>query len=215
MNTCITLTEVQRQALKAIIDSGKSEHRMHLRAQIVIDAADGLTVSSSSRRLGVTRPMVIKWRKRFASLGVDGLRDAPRSGQPAKYGREFESLVLATLDEAPPEGYSRWNGNLLARHLGVKADQIWRIMRKNGIDLARRRSWCVSTDPEFASKAADIVGLYLNPPAECSCHLRRREAMHTGDRKAAGVAPLPRRENPSGLQRPLQAERQQHAVRGT
>lgn len=160
----ITLTDEQRQTLEAIIGSGKSEHRIHLRAQIVTDAADGLTVSSSSHRLGVTRPMVIKWRRRFAALGVDGLRDAQRSGQPAKYGMEFERRVLATLDETPPEGYSRWNGNLLARHLGVKADQVWRVMRKNGIDLARRRSWCVSTDPEFASKAADIVGLYLNPP---------------------------------------------------
>ncbi|MGH7409876.1 MAG: IS630 family transposase, partial [Candidatus Methylomirabilis sp.] len=32
------------------------------------------------------------------------------------------------------------------------------------IQLQRRRSWCVSTDPEFAPKAADIVGLYLDPP---------------------------------------------------
>ena len=30
--------------------------------------------------------------------------------------------------------------------------------------MERRRSWCISTDPEFASKAADIVGLYLDPP---------------------------------------------------
>ena len=30
--------------------------------------------------------------------------------------------------------------------------------------LPWRRSWCVSTDKEFAPKAADVVGLYLNPP---------------------------------------------------
>jgi len=35
---------------------------------------------------------------------------------------------------------------------------------RHGIHLQRRRSWCVSTDPEFARKAADIVGLYLDPP---------------------------------------------------
>ena len=120
----ITLTDEQRQTLEAIIGSGKSEHRIHLRAQIVTDAADGLTVSSSSHRLGVTRPMVIKWRRRFAALGVDGLRDAQRSGQPAKYGMEFERRVLATLDETPPEGYSRWNGNLLARHLAPQRDSM-------------------------------------------------------------------------------------------
>ena len=37
-------------------------------------------------------------------------------------------------------------------------------MRAQRIDLAGRKSWCLSTDPEFAAKAAAIVGLYLAPP---------------------------------------------------
>lgn len=41
---------------------------------------------------------------------------------------------------------------------------MWRALRKEGIHLHRARSWCISTDPEFTEKAADIVGLYLNPP---------------------------------------------------
>ena len=49
----------------------------------------------------------------------------------------------------------------MAKALGdVSADQVWRVLRKHGIHLQRRRSWCVSTDPKFAQKAADIVGLY-------------------------------------------------------
>jgi hypothetical protein len=40
---------------------------------------------------------------------------------------------------------------------------VWRVLRSEGIHLQRRRSWCISTDPQFAAKAADIVGLYLNP----------------------------------------------------
>src|SRR6202045_3623880 len=64
-----------------------------------------------------------------------------------------------------PPGRGRWNGRLLAQALGdVSADQVWAVLRKHGIQLQRRRSWCVSTDPEFARKAADIVGLYLDPP---------------------------------------------------
>src|ERR1700738_4375723 len=27
-----------------------------------------------------------------------------------------------------------------------------------------RKSWCESNDPDFAAKAAEIVGLYLSPP---------------------------------------------------
>lgn len=38
------------------------------------------------------------------------------------------------------------------------------MLRDHGIQLQRRRSWCISTDPEFAQKAADVVGLYLDPP---------------------------------------------------
>ena len=160
----VTLTEAQRQELMRIVNSGKSESRLAIRARIVLDAEDGVPASASARKLSVSRPMVVKWRRRFHDMGIDGLRDAPRSGQPLRYGDDFERMVLAVLDERPPEGYARWNGGLIARRLGVKADQVWKVMRKNGIDLARKRSWCVSTDPEFASKAADIVGLYLNPP---------------------------------------------------
>ena len=72
---------------------------------------------------------------------------------------------LKALDEPPPAGYSRWNGRLLAEHLGnVSQHPVWRVMRKHDLHLERRQSWCLSTDPEFNRKAADVVGLYLNPP---------------------------------------------------
>jgi len=94
------------------------------------------------------------------------LSDAPRSGKPHKYTSDTETRVLKMLDAKPPEGYSQWNGPLLAKALGdVSDDQVWRILRKRGIQLQRRRSWCITTDPEFGPKAADVVGLYLNPPA--------------------------------------------------
>ena len=71
------------------------------------------------------------------------------------------------LDEEPPDGYSQWNGRLLSEALGdVSADHVWRVMRLRGISLQRRQSWCISTDLEFAQKAADIVGLYLAPPKQ-------------------------------------------------
>lgn len=52
----------------------------------------------------------------------------------------------------------------MAKVLGCSTHAVWRILRKEGICLQRQRSWCVSTDKEFVPKAADIVGLYLNPP---------------------------------------------------
>lgn len=94
-----------------------------------------------------------------------GLGDADRSGKPAKYDQNTEKRVFGLLDQAPPKGYAQWNGRLLAEALPeISKDQVWRILRRHNICLERRRSWCISTDPEFGSKAADIVGLYLNPP---------------------------------------------------
>src|SRR5450432_2420460 len=94
-----------------------------------------------------------------------GVGDAPRSGKPARYDKATEKKVLALLDESPPKGYSQWNGNRLAEALpDISRHQIWRILRRHDICLQRRRSWCISTDPEFGPKAADVVGLYLNPP---------------------------------------------------
>jgi len=89
--------------------------------------------------------------------------------------------VLAALDAPRPKGYGRWNGRLVAEHLGdVKAHHVWRVLRRRGISLERRRSWCVSTDPEFERKAADIVALYLAPPRNADRPGRGREASYPG-----------------------------------
>jgi hypothetical protein len=81
------------------------------------------------------------------------------------YGATAERRVLAKLDAPPPSGYATWNGRLLAQALGDVSSHIaWRVLRRHRLSLERRRSWCVSTDPEFEGKAADVVGLYLAPP---------------------------------------------------
>jgi len=46
----------------------------------------------------------------------------------------------------------------------VSDQYIWRFLRENKIDLAARKSWCQTDDPDFVAKAAEIVGLYLDPP---------------------------------------------------
>jgi hypothetical protein len=69
------------------------------------------------------------------------------------------------LDTPLPSGYATWTGKLVGQALGdVSQHHAWRVLWKHGIHLQRRHSWCMSTDPQFAQKAADIIGLYLNPP---------------------------------------------------
>jgi transposase len=105
-----------------------------------------------------------KWRERFSARGVAGLKDDLRPGQPRKYPADLRNRILATLELPPPEEQSTWDGRAVAAHLSINVHAVWRVLRKEGISLQRQRSWGVSTDPEFAVKAAEVVGLYLNPP---------------------------------------------------
>ena len=134
------------------------------RARIVLASLEGKEIQQVAKELGVSVPTVNKWRQRFALWGLRGLRDLPRPGKPAIYDDAFRDRVLALLEQPPPPGMSHWDGPAVAEKLGSSVYAVWRVLRREGIYLQRLRSWCVSTDKEFASKAAEIVGLYLNPP---------------------------------------------------
>lgn len=163
--TPITLTEAERDQLTAWTRQGTTEQRLAQRARIVLAGAAGKTTKEIASQMGLRQATVSRWRTRFGKGRLAGLVDSPRSGKPQVYGEDTERRTLAKLDESPREGYTTWTGSLVAKALGdVSADQVWRILRKHGIQLQRRRSWCISTDPQFAPKAADIVALYLNPP---------------------------------------------------
>lgn len=112
-----------------------------------------------------TRPNTVgKWRNRFVTLGLAGLEDAPRSGKPRTSGKDLRLTILKLLETPPPKGHAAWDGVSLAAAAKAKKSSVYALLGKHGIQLQRVRSWCVSTDPEFAAKAADVIGLYLNPP---------------------------------------------------
>ena len=134
------------------------------RARIILSRLDGKEIQQVARELRVSIPTVTKWSKRFALWGVRGLRDEPRSGKPVTYDAVYRDRVLALLEQPPPSGMSHWDGPAVAERLGSSVYAVWGVLRREGIHLQRHRSWRVSTDKEFAPKAADVVALYLNPP---------------------------------------------------
>jgi transposase len=163
----VTLTDEERATLSGWIRAGTTEQRLVLRAQIILAAADDQQTQAIAARLGQRPATVSKWRGRFAAQGLAGLQDEPRTGRPRRYAEADELRLLALLDQEPPARYGHWNGRLLARALGnVSVHYVWQVLRRYGISLRQRHSWCVSTDPEFAAKAADITALYLNPPEQ-------------------------------------------------
>jgi len=161
----IRLTAEEEKVLKQYLRSGTSEQRMVERARVVLLASQGHGSGEIAAILKTRPARVSKWRQRFERQRLAGLEDAARSGKPPSYDQKSEQRILAQLDQPPPKGYATWSGSLLASALtDVSDDEVWRVLRKHGISLQRRRSWCISTDPEFAVKAADVVGLYLSPP---------------------------------------------------
>jgi len=133
------------------------------RARIVLAVADGDGTSAAARRVGVSRPTVIKWRDRFLADGVSGLADEQRSGRPKTI--EDAAIIAATL-EPPPEslGVTHWSTRLLAGQLGIGDATVARAWRRYGVKPWRRETFKFSTDPELEAKVRDVVGLYLNPP---------------------------------------------------
>lgn len=158
----------ERAVLEARLRAPTTEQRHVLRARIVLLAADGEASRAIARELGIMPRTASLWRIRFAEAGLDGLADRPRPGgraSSAKYNASSDARILALLDQLPPAGHARWTGKLLAAALGDVSDQyVWRFLRAQKIDLDGRKSWCVSDDPEFVAKSAEIVGLYLDPP---------------------------------------------------
>jgi transposase len=162
--SCSKKQQKEVEALKKIASSRKMEARLVQRAQIVLKRIEGRTISKVAQEQGVCTTTVVSWYHRFESEGIAGLHDRSRSGKPSVYKEEFRNQVLELLEQPPPDGQASWDGPSVARHLNVSADAVWRLLRKEGICLSRQRSWCISTDPEFVAKTADIIGLYLNPP---------------------------------------------------
>ena len=150
--------------LTSLARGKKIQARLKERARIVLRGIDGVGIKDTAKETGLDKDTVCLWRCRFLTAGVAGLQDRPRSGAPRKHGPELRERILARLELAPPEGFGHWDGPLLATTLGVAAWRVWETLRIEGICLARRRSWCVSRDPDFAAKAADVVALYLSPP---------------------------------------------------
>jgi transposase len=134
------------------------------RAKMILGSKAGKPVTRIAQELHTYPNKVIYWRQRYVEKGLAGLQDNPRSGRPPTYGDRFRTDLLKVLSQPPPKGLAMWDGPAVAEKLEAPVDAVWKVLRKEGIHLQRQRSWCISTDANFASKAADIVGLYLAPP---------------------------------------------------
>jgi transposase len=160
----ITCSAEEKETLERLALSRTEPMQSVERARIILACLAGERVKEIARRCHTRPNTVIKWRVRFSQHGLKGLEDAPRPGAQRVYDEDFRNRVLATLEKSPPAGQACWDGPAVASAVNGSVHAVWRVLRKEGVCLQRQRSWCVSTDKQFAAKAADIIALYLNPP---------------------------------------------------
>jgi putative transposase len=161
----IELTVAERQLLERTLRSPSAEHREVVRARIVMLAAEGRRNQEIQELLGVSKPVVVKWRGRFVARRLEGLLDEPGRGRKRTYDAQIRHRIAATACSEPPASVgTHWSVRTLSKYLGVGVSVVHQVLSAESIKPHRFRFWKSSTDPEFEPKMLAVIGLYLNPP---------------------------------------------------
>jgi transposase len=162
---CPLVSVEDRARLEAIVADRNRAQKHVARARIILGAAERLPVARVAKRAGVGRPAVWRWQQRFAEVGVDGLlRDATRKPGKAPLGDATVQRVVALTCAEPPGAATHWTGRAMAKTAGISLRSVQRIWVAHDLQPHRIRTFKHATDPEFAAKLEDIVGLCMDPP---------------------------------------------------
>lgn len=174
-------TELQRQANSR---NGRADSVRH--ARLILLLADGLTWSDVRTKLDCSDSYIARWSKRFSADRVAGLFARHAGRERYKVTDKIEARVLAkTTKQKPADGSTHWSSRKLAAELGdISHMTVTRIWAKHGIKPHRLEGYLASNDPDFEAKAADVIGLYLNPPQHAAVFsVDEKTAIQALDRK--------------------------------
>lgn len=157
------MSSEDRSVLEGWLRAPTVPQSIAMRAKIVLSGADGEAVRVTARRLGTTMPTVCTWRRRYREEGLAGLQSRPMAGRPKRITAAQERDIVAKTMRRP-ETQTHWSAARLAGELNLSQSTILRIWRKHGLQPHRVETFKFSTDPQFAPKMADVVGLYVDPP---------------------------------------------------
>jgi len=160
----LTLNQTQRAELTEIAQSRSLPAGYVFRAKLILLLAEGLSFNQIKQRLQTTAPTISRWKGRLLAHGVDGL-DTHHPGQkPTVLTVTLRAKILAATRKRPADGSTHWSCRKLAQRLGISKDAVHRVWKEAGLKPHRLERYMASNDPDFETKAADIIGLYLNPP---------------------------------------------------
>jgi transposase len=152
-------TELERRAR-----SSTSAHRDRWRAKMILLRLEGLKIEDVAARMGTSTPTVSTWSSRFEKFGLDGLRDkAGRGRKPWIPTKKIERVITEVT--RPPKNRKRWSVRSMGRHVGISHSTVQRIWSKSELKPHVIKTFKLSNDPNFEAKFWDVIGLYLDPPA--------------------------------------------------
>jgi transposase len=155
-----------RARLAAIVADRNSPQKHVWRAEVVLLTADRHGTAEIMRRTGLSKPSVWRWQERYLEAGVEGLlRDKTRPSRiPALHPARVADVIRRTLDEPPPGETTHWTVRAMAQASGVSPAKVHEIWQEAGLAPHRVRRFKLSTDPAFAEKLEEVIGLYVDPP---------------------------------------------------
>lgn len=154
-----------REQIEGWLRSSTTRKSLVERGRILLLSADGESAAKIGSKLDVTTRTVHKWRRRYREDGLKGLSDRPRPGQPRKLDAAKTREILRLTTERIPDEATHWSLRLMAKYAGVTRWQVQQVWQAADLKPHRLKSFKLSKDPKFAEKVADVVGLYLKPPA--------------------------------------------------
>jgi len=134
------------------------------RARLILLLAEDKSYSAIRHVLGCNPNYISRWKGRFETERLAGLYSHYRGRAVEKRTPALEAKILEWTRRPPPDGSTHWSSRKLARHLGISHMMVARVWQRAGLKPHRIERYMASDDPDFETKAADIIGLYVKPP---------------------------------------------------
>ena len=182
----ITLKQGERQELNQWVRGQSRDAAQARRARLILLLADGERYGLIRDKLDCDTNFIARWKSRFVGQGLAGLYSRHCGKAPSPGSERQEARILKwTTQRKPADGSTHWSSRKLSLELGdVSHTTIARVWTKHGIKPHRLERYMASNDVDFESKAADIIGLYLNPPQHAAIFsVDEKTAIQALDRK--------------------------------
>src|ERR1700726_2685595 len=134
------------------------------RARLILLLAQGKSYLAIRQVLGCNPNYISRWKGRFEAERLAGLYSHYRGRAVEKRTPELEAKILEWTRRPAPDGSTHWSSRKLAQHLGISHMMVARVWQRAGLKPHRVERYMASDDPDFETKAADIIGLYVKPP---------------------------------------------------